>query len=121
MFSPDARLAAALADSYLIFKDALREERERNGLTVDDVADRLGVDPDIVHFIESHESDPTFGELHDYLVASELKVAHTVRSWHSTPRGTVIRAIVPVHRQPHREAVGVDVGLTVQPATASSW
>ena len=119
-FSPDARLAAALADNYLTFQ-GLAATRDGQGLTPEEVAERLGVDPEVVHYLESHESDPTLGELHDYLLAAEMKLSLAVRPWQRMA-GTVIHLSIPMHTQPMRRVrADVDVELSDLPPAAANW
>lgn len=48
---------------------ALRSERERRGLSRDEVAARMGVEPDILRLLEMGKSEPTLSTLSKYAAA----------------------------------------------------
>lgn len=48
---------------------ALRSERDRRGLSRDEVATRMGVEPELLSLLETGKSEPTLGILSQYATA----------------------------------------------------
>ncbi|MFE7797037.1 multiprotein-bridging factor 1 family protein [Nocardia sp. NPDC057440] len=62
-------LATTLAQQEIRFRTNLIHYREKAGLTIDDVANKLGLDRKWVEEIEDLEVQPTLSQLRHYMLA----------------------------------------------------
>lgn len=58
----------------------LRALRKRRGLTVEDIAHRVGASPEAIAYLESGEQDPRLSTLRRYALALGVTVTHKVES-----------------------------------------
>lgn len=75
----DALHDAASTANLLLFRWQLVRVRLRHGLTVEDVAERMGLKPELViDLMERPESDPHLSTVRRYAMAVGALVAHDV-------------------------------------------
>lgn len=65
----DTKLAAELAHQEHVFRDSLRKTREARGMTLAQVAEKLGITEEMAAEVESSSVNPTLSEIRYYLWA----------------------------------------------------
>lgn len=78
---PQQRLATYLAGQSSDLIHALAQERRRQGLSVDDMAKRLGVPHQAVPDFERLGGDPRLSSIRRYALALGMKVTHVVETF----------------------------------------
>jgi transcriptional regulator with XRE-family HTH domain len=62
-------LAKTLAQQEIKYRQSLVHHREKAGLSIEDVAEKMGVTPRWVEELESLEVQPTLAQLRHYMLA----------------------------------------------------
>lgn len=74
------RLASANSFADINLRWALITARLNSGMTVEQMAEKIGWERADVRYFESMDNDPTLSEIRTYALALGLRISHTVES-----------------------------------------